>query len=430
MSEDIELLRQYAETGSDEAFKTLVIRHAGMVHGAALRMVRSESLAQDVTQAVFILLARKGSSLRSGTVVAGWLYRTTRFVALEAIRGEQRRLRREQDAITMNEASASTWDQISPRLEEAMAGLGSADRDALVLRFLEERSFAEVGTALGMSEAAAKMRVGRAIEKLRCILGRKDLVLSGAALLGVLRTHAGAALPPELADTAANLALAAAKAGSSYIPSHLVNQTMRMITWNKIKSVAVATVLALLLLTTALIGVREFSSTRTGPERTHKPATFGPMAGDWQGTLTLQTEENATPVLQDCALTVRTLQNGRGCDIEMRLRSSPDQPVDVQHYAHTLTERGDEMFTVSDPRTGRGDGNGVVTENLEDPRSGIWRMAVHFPFPGSRGVMDCSWERHGEDLVIKSHDEYFHPRGSDHVYATLQLKRVVSASRL
>src|SRR5262245_64571004 len=91
MLNDFELLREHVAQGSEDAFHTLVERHAPMVHGTALRMVRDATLAEEITQAVFIILARKAASLRPGTVLAGWLHRTTRFVALEALRSERRR---------------------------------------------------------------------------------------------------------------------------------------------------------------------------------------------------------------------------------------------------------------------------------------------------------------------------------------------------
>src|SRR5205809_1516849 len=142
MKDDFELLREHVEQGSDEAFRVLIERHAGMVHGAALRIVREELLAQEVTQAVFIILARKAVRLRRGTVLAGWLYRTARFVALEARRAEHRRQQHHKHFAQMNDSpeSGSVWDQIAPLLEEAINRLGEADRDVVVLRFLQERS--------------------------------------------------------------------------------------------------------------------------------------------------------------------------------------------------------------------------------------------------------------------------------------------------
>src|SRR5262245_28856292 len=141
MLDDFELLRAHVECGSEDAFRTLVERHAAMVHGTALRIVRDAALAEEITQAVFIILARKAASLRPGTILAGWLHRTTRFVALETLRSERRRQQHHRQFAAMNDDSESTsvWDQVAPLLDEAMTRLGAADRDAVVVRFLEGR---------------------------------------------------------------------------------------------------------------------------------------------------------------------------------------------------------------------------------------------------------------------------------------------------
>src|SRR6185503_3267074 len=175
MLRDCDLLQEFVDRGSDDAFRALVERHTGMVHGAALRIVRDNELAQEVTQAVFVLLARKARHLSRGTVVAGWLYRSARFVALEAVRAEKRRQQRQEVFAQMNATTDSVWSQVEPLFDEVMNRLGSIDRDAVVLRFLEERTFPEVAQALGTTEAAAKMRVGRALEKLRSAFARRGV---------------------------------------------------------------------------------------------------------------------------------------------------------------------------------------------------------------------------------------------------------------
>src|SRR2546423_1775852 len=184
MPDDRDLLREYFERGSEEAFRTLVERHAGMVHGTALRVLRNESMAEEVTQAVFIILARKAFSLGPKTVLAGWLYRAAHFVALESLRSETRRRQRDYDFTEMKDEpqALSIWNQIAPVLEEAMKRLSESDRDAVVLRFLEQRSFAEVASALSITQGAAKMRVGRELEKLRSALGRRGVLVPEAEL--------------------------------------------------------------------------------------------------------------------------------------------------------------------------------------------------------------------------------------------------------
>src|SRR6185503_11046796 len=119
--DDWQLIESYTREHSETAFRQLVERHAALVYASALRQVGDTALAQDIAQAVFILLARKASRLRRSTVIAGWLFETTRFVALKAMRTESRRLRREQEALTMNELQSgeSTWREIEPHMDDA-----------------------------------------------------------------------------------------------------------------------------------------------------------------------------------------------------------------------------------------------------------------------------------------------------------------------
>src|SRR5437016_1101723 len=195
---DIELLRSYNQTGSEEAFRELVDRHLRMVHSVALRQLRNPDWADEVAQAVFIALARKAGSLSESTVLAGWLYRATRFAAGKLLRDEERRARHEKEA-AMGHLTDSTgeedvsWTQLGPLVFESLDVLSRKDRDAILLRFIESRSFAEVAVAMGTSEAAAKMRTGRALEKLRDHLVKRDSSVTLAALSAGLAGAASAA---------------------------------------------------------------------------------------------------------------------------------------------------------------------------------------------------------------------------------------------
>src|SRR5437899_6290823 len=161
MTDDRQLLRRYISEGSEEAFTEIVRQHTGLVYSAALRQVRDPDLARDVAQNVFIHLAQKARSIPSGMVLAGWLHRDTRFTALDAIRSENRRARREQEAMVMNTPDPSGWENIRPLLDEALQELSPTDRDALLLRFFEQQDMAAVGAALGSSADAARKRVER-----------------------------------------------------------------------------------------------------------------------------------------------------------------------------------------------------------------------------------------------------------------------------
>src|SRR5258708_9159753 len=161
-TDDMELVRQYATHQSESAFAALVSRHTNLVYSAALRRVSDPQLADEVTQAVFIILARKAGSLIPQTILAGWLYRTACFTANSARKREYRRQQREQEAYmqsTLHETQTdAAWKQMSPLLEEAMLRLGRGDRGALGLRFFFWCSLNEVGGGLGAREEDAQKR--------------------------------------------------------------------------------------------------------------------------------------------------------------------------------------------------------------------------------------------------------------------------------
>lgn len=217
--EDWQLLETYARTGSEAAFAQLVERHLGLVHTAARRQVNNDALAADVAQAVFLLLARKAGSFGPKLVLAGWLFRTTRFIATRALRAEIRRQRREQEALAMQQLHAADpqahWNRIAPELDEALARLGETDRNALLLRFAEGRNHRDVGRALGLTEEAAKKRVNRALEKLRSTLAHHGVTLTVAVLAGQLADRLCGAPPAELAASITKGAVAGVSSASA-----------------------------------------------------------------------------------------------------------------------------------------------------------------------------------------------------------------------
>lgn len=199
---DAELLRRYLHEGSQDAFAELVRHHAGLVYSAALRLLREPSVAEEVTQKVFCTLAENARSIRDPRVLAAWLHRTSRQLSLHHLRTEQRRLRREQAAamnlITQDHDVDQRWKQLEPFLDEALESLGETDRTALLLRFFESRPMAEVGLALGVTEAAAKMRVGRALEKLRGRFVRQGIAYTAGGLALLFERKAQASPSAEL----------------------------------------------------------------------------------------------------------------------------------------------------------------------------------------------------------------------------------------
>lgn len=217
MTDDTELLRRHLR-GSQDAFAELVRCHIGAVRGTAVRILRGDvHLADEVTQAVFTGLARKARGLLDRRSLAGWLYLSTHYEAAKAVRSEQRRRDREQKAHVMqlidSEGSdAPNWEALRPILDDAMRELKELDREALLLRYFQARSLAEVGRGLGTTENAARMRVDRALERLRDRLVKRGVVSSAAALGTVLAAHTPTAVPATLASSVIGAALAAAPA--------------------------------------------------------------------------------------------------------------------------------------------------------------------------------------------------------------------------
>ncbi|HEX3731057.1 MAG TPA: sigma-70 family RNA polymerase sigma factor [Opitutaceae bacterium] len=220
MTDDGQLLRQYLQHQSEAAFAELVRRHLGLVYHAALRRLHGDgAAAEDVSQAVFLQLARKAPFLCGHPALAGWLYTAVNLEASVWIRGARRRQAREQDAAALLAAEAGTdalrdGRFLRPILDEALLALGSGEREAVLLRYLEGHSHAEVAQKLGISEAAAQRRVSRALDKLRGQLERRQVPSTSEALAEALTDQSILAAPSALATAIPAAVMAAgAQAG-------------------------------------------------------------------------------------------------------------------------------------------------------------------------------------------------------------------------
>jgi RNA polymerase sigma factor (sigma-70 family) len=298
MNDDMGLVREYAARQSEQAFEILVSRYVGLVHSAALRQVCDPHLAEEITQTVFIILARKASSLGKTTILPGWLYRATRYVSRAALKMERRRERREQEAhrqAMMEQTPADwAWEQLAPVLEDAMGQLRDKDRDALMLRYFQNRSLREVGVMLGVDEYAAQKRVGRAVEKLRSIFGKRGIVLTPAIISAAISAHSVQAAPLALAKSVT--AVVAAQSGvASGSALTLIQGTLKLMAWTKVKTAIVVGVMAVVAVGTTPMVVHHFlnrelsreegeqyaSMTGTAPEQVAKTFLDACSREDW-----------------------------------------------------------------------------------------------------------------------------------------------------
>src|SRR5271170_779844 len=217
MTPDSELLARFARTNSEDAFAELVKRHVNLVYSAALRQVNGDGhLAKDVAQMVFTDLARKANSLSRRETLIGWLYTSAHFAAAKIVRGENRRRNREEKFMRepiFETAPEADWEKLRPTLDDAMHELKETDREAVLLRYFENRQFTEVGAKLGLNENAARMRVERALEKLRDIFTKRG-VTTATALASVISANAVQMASANLAATLTTASIATAGTGT------------------------------------------------------------------------------------------------------------------------------------------------------------------------------------------------------------------------
>ncbi|MGZ8937916.1 MAG: RNA polymerase sigma factor, partial [Limisphaerales bacterium] len=217
---DWDLIKAYREAArsnseadqkrAETAFSELVHRHLNLVFSAALRSLRgNHSLAEDVAQKTFSLLASKAHQFSPSLSIVGWLYRTTCNISRDALRAENRRRARELEALHMHSQSTvdsspdSRWEDIAPLLEQAMASLPENERVLILLRFFERKPFREVAEALHITEEAARMRASRALQKLRAFFSQRGVTISSIAIGNVLLASAVSAAPAALATSLA-----------------------------------------------------------------------------------------------------------------------------------------------------------------------------------------------------------------------------------
>lgn len=282
---DPQLLGSYVERRSEAAFAELVHRHIDFVYSVAIRMVNDPHLAEDVTQGVFIALAKDAGKLRDHPVLSGWLHRTTRNIASNTVRTEVRRRTREKEAAGMNENrdTEAPWEEIAPHLDAALAELSDPDRDAVLLRYFENKPAQEMATILGISAEAAQKRVSRAVVRLRGNFAKRGVTVGSAGLAGVISVNAVQAAPAGLAATSLSMVFA----GEAGI--FLATKTLALTAIHK--AIACIAVVAL------IAGATIYQTQRSNPESVS--ASIPPIANERATKLHRRVQTPATAVVSE-----------------------------------------------------------------------------------------------------------------------------------
>lgn len=348
--QDWTLLRRYVDQNSQEAFAALTARYINLVYSTCLREIGDRQIAEDVTQSVFLILARKASSLRAETSLAGWLFQTARFASKNALTRERRRRLAEERAgqkmrDDLRSNDHSLWDSVEPFLNDALTKLGANDRDAVLLRCFEEWSFAETGVALGISEEAARKRVGRALEKMRRFLATQGIVISCAALATMLTTRAIKGAPSGCAHAIAQVTsgILAGQINPMLVSPHvsqLLEGVLQAMKIAQIKVIASAAAVALICVATYATAHNSLAA-GTSAEKTSAVAAQNP-------------EDSLTPeqIIQRSEKAYAALQSYQGTSTTDLLDTSQGRKTEAHATADIVFARPGKIRVVGSIVTG------------------------------------------------------------------------------
>lgn len=345
---DAPLLLRYARDGSEDAFTRFVGRHIDLVYSAALRRCDGDAhRAEEAVQQVFISVARHAERLAQHPAIEAWLYTATRNAVINLAVSARRRAHYEQEAamttLSAIEESAADWNDLRPVIDSVMDELGNGDRTAVLLRFFHQRSFAEIGTALGLSENTARMRTERALEKLRRLLAKRGVRSTGAALGLVLGTTAVQAAP------AALLAAVVARCGRLATGSTDAAGSAAAL-FNAKNAITAATVAVSIGLVTLGIYALPKGRNGTGPAQT----TVVAQPAESPRTHNLSLAPTSDPVAAPAG---GSILRSRLAEAGENPPSSPEAVEILQKMAAayaTLTSYQDQGEVVIIPRSGRG----------------------------------------------------------------------------
>jgi RNA polymerase sigma factor (sigma-70 family) len=390
MASDSELIQEFVRHKSDAAFAEIVARYSSLVFAAARRQVADANLAEDVTQAAFMVLARRAASV-SPDRLAGWLLVTTRLCALDANKKQTRRSHYEREAAMQKSEVSQAEEPIDPQvpkfLDEALTHLRSRDCTAVAMRYLQDRPVSEVAAAIGVSPNAAQKILARTLAKLRKILARRGIVIPSTAVLAAALLH-------ESAQTAPAALAAACSAPAANLSPHALAVSKAIghgMTIAKIKLAAAAAAMILAIPTTAVV-VHKIYTTESAAAPQVQPAPAIDSAPD------------APPVIAPVPATLPA----------DAMAASSRHVVDLPNDAFTnYPENADQFQMGVDPETRRladSPPAGFIQATVENPATGIRYFAfpmIHIEGKTNRFRFSCwvkSQDAHQGGIQIKVSD--------------------------
>ena len=222
--EDQALLRRFAQSRDEVAFRSLVEKYTSLVFGVAMRRIGKSQAAEEVVQNVFLALAKKAATLQEQRSLGAWLHRAATLESLKSLRKDatlQRHLAMTREQQQTNRADdgddEQLWREVRPHLDQLLDRLPTTDREIVVQHYFEGMPFAEIANSAGLSPAAAQKRSVRALKKLAGLLEKRGVAIPAAVLAGGLGTELVAAAPAGLANNVATSALAATAATTTAV---------------------------------------------------------------------------------------------------------------------------------------------------------------------------------------------------------------------
>jgi len=297
---DSELLERFSARRDEAAFRALVNRHGPMVQGVCRRILGNAHAAEDVFQAVFLVLIKKSATIRRPELLANWLYgvafRIARKARIKAIRQEARE-RWAEKMPTREQLLDLEWDELKQVLDEEMNQLPDKYRAPLVLCYFQGQTNAQAAAQLGWPTGSMSERLSRARELLRKRLNRRGLSLSAVLLATLLSQKAASgAVAPALVTTTVATAVSYAGGGkaAAALSPHLLELVVdpakpALLAYLKTLSAAVLVTLAIVLVwpsrgfSAKLLGLNTGDGTIVSPSMMsgacHEMMGMAPMPG-------------------------------------------------------------------------------------------------------------------------------------------------------